>query len=256
MWTGKNGGGLLIGNRIVINADSNCKFDLQRVPLNSKFSYNFMLESEMKQIISAFTGAFLRGLLFVVPAAVTIYVVVRLFLFIDGLLLLTFGDTLSAYGVVPGLGIVTLVLVITLLGIIGSTIVAKPLNSSFDRVLARAPLVKTLFTAIKDLLSAFVGKEKRFDKPVLVRLGSSGLAIERIGFITRTDLSELGIGPEKVAVYLPHSYAWSGNVCIVAREQITPLAIKQSEAMKFIVSGGVSGLDTQQPLAADKRGQA
>ena len=196
----------------------------------------------MKQIISTFTGAFLRGLLFVVPAAVTIYVVVRLFQFIDGLLLRTFGDVLSAYGVVPGLGIVTLVLVITLLGILGSTIIARPLNSSFNRVLDNAPLVRTLFSAIKDLLSAFVGKEKRFDKPVLVRLGSSDVAIERIGFITRTDLSELGIGPHKVAVYLPHSYAWSGNLCIVAHEQVTPLAIKPTEAMKFIVSGGVSGL--------------
>jgi uncharacterized membrane protein len=196
----------------------------------------------MKQIISTFTGAFLRGLLFVVPAAVTIYVIVRLFQFIDGLLLRTFGDTLSAYGVVPGLGIVTLVLVITLLGLLGSTIVAGPLNASFNRVLDSAPLVRTLFSAIKDLLSAFVGKEKRFNKPVLVRLGSSGLAIERVGFITRTDLSELGIGPQKVAVYLPHSYAWSGNLCVVSQEQITPLAIKPTEAMKFIVSGGVSGL--------------
>lgn len=196
----------------------------------------------MKQIISTFTGAFLRGLLFVVPAAVTIYVVVRLFQFIDGLLLRTFGDVLSAYGVVPGLGIITLVLVITLLGILGSTIIARPLNSSFNRVLDNAPLVRTLFSAIKDLLSAFVGKEKRFDKPVLVRLGSSDLAIERIGFITRTDLSELGLGPHKVAVYLPHSYAWSGNLCFVTHEQVTPLAIKPTEAMKFIVSGGVSGL--------------
>jgi uncharacterized membrane protein len=206
----------------------------------------------MKQIINTFTGAFLRGLLFVVPSAVTIYVVVRLFLFIDGLLLLTFGDTFSTYGVVPGLGIVTLVLVITLLGILGSTIIAKPLNSSFNRVLDSAPLVRTLFSAIKDLLSAFVGKEKRFDKPVLVRLGSSGLAIERLGFITRTDLSELGIDSEKVAVYLPHSYAWSGNLCIVASEQVTLLAIKPTEAMKFIVSGGVSGLDAQRPAVTKK----
>lgn len=205
----------------------------------------------MKQIINTFTGAFLRGLLFVVPSAVTIYVVVRLFLFIDGLLLLTFGDTFSTYGVVPGLdrhpGAGDY-----LLGILGSTIIAKPLNSSFNRVLDSAPLVRTLFSAIKDLLSAFVGKEKRFDKPVLVRLGSSGLAIERLGFITRTDLSELGIDSEKVAVYLPHSYAWSGNLCIVASEQVTLLAIKPTEAMKFIVSGGVSGLDAQRPAVTKK----
>ncbi|MBE0501585.1 MAG: DUF502 domain-containing protein, partial [Desulfuromonadales bacterium] len=194
----------------------------------------------MNRIISTFTGAFFRGLLFVVPAAVTLYVIVQMFLFIDGLLMRTFGDYLPAYGVLPGLGIATLVLLITLLGILGSTIVARPLNSSFNRILDRAPLVRTLFSAIKDLLSAFVGKEKRFDQPVLVRLGSYGLEFERLGFITRADLSELGIGAEKVAVYLPHSYAWSGNLCIIAREQVTPLAINPAEAMKFIVSGGVS----------------
>lgn len=196
----------------------------------------------MKQLISAFTGAFLRGLLFVVPAAVTIYVIVRMFLFIDGLLMQALGEYLPLYGIVPGLGILTLVLLITLLGIFGSTILAQPLNRSFTRLLDRAPLVRTLFVSIKDLLSAFVGKEKRFAHPVLVRLGSTGMAIERLGFVTRTDLESLGIGPEKVAVYLPHSYAWSGNLCIVSREQVTPLDIRPSDAMKFIVSGGVSSI--------------
>jgi uncharacterized membrane protein len=195
----------------------------------------------MKRIISTFTGAFLRGLLFVVPAAVTIYVIVQLFQFIDGLLLRTFGTYLPTYGVVPGLGLLVLVLGITLLGIIGSTFIALPLTRSFNRVLDSAPLVKTLYSAIKDLLSAFVGKEKRFDRPVLVRYGSIGTSVERLGFVTRTDLGELGVGPEKIAVYLPHSYAWSGNLCIVSREQVTPLNISPTEAMRFIVSGGVSG---------------
>jgi len=195
----------------------------------------------MKRIMATFTSAFLRGLLFVVPAAVTVYVIVRLFQFIDGLLLRTFGDYLPAYGVVPGLGLVTLVLCITLLGIIGSTFIAVPLTRSLNRLLDSAPLVKTLYSAIKDLLSAFVGKEKRFDRPVLVRIGSIGTSVERLGFVTRTDLAELGIGEEKIAVYLPHSYAWSGNLCIVSREQVTPLNISPTEAMRFIVSGGVSG---------------
>jgi len=201
----------------------------------------------MKRIVSTFTGAFLRGLLFVVPAAVTVYVIVQLFQFIDGLLLRTFGKYLPTYGVVPGLGLLVLVLGITLLGIIGSSFIALPLTRSFNRVLDSAPLVKTLYSAIKDLLSAFVGKEKRFDQPVLVRLGSIGTFVERLGFVTRTDLAELGIGPEKIAVYLPHSYAWSGNLCIVSREQVTPLKISPTEAMRFIVSGGVSGGTAPRP---------
>lgn len=206
----------------------------------------------MKRIFATFTSAFLRGLLFIVPVVVTIYVMVRMFRFIDGLLAEAFGAYLPAYGVMPGLGMLTLVLGITLLGIVGSTIIAQPIIRAVNRLLESAPLVKTLYSALKDLMSAFVGKERRFDRPVLVRIGSIGTAVERIGFVTRTDLSSLGLGPERIAVYLPHSYAWSGNLCIVHADQIVPLAISPADAMKFIVSGGVSGVHSRRLASSDE----
>jgi uncharacterized membrane protein len=190
-------------------------------------------------------GYFLRGLLVVVPTAVTVYVVVRLFQFIDGLLARALGSYLPKYGVLPGLGIVVLVLLITLLGVFASSVIAQPLQRAAGRALDKVPLVKTLYSAIKDLLSAFVGTEKRFDQPVLVKLGKE-LGVERIGFITKPDLAELGLVDNKVAVYLPHAYAWSGNLVIVPREQLTPLAVKPAEAMKFIVSGGVSAVQVKE----------
>ena len=79
-------------------------------------------------------------------------------------------------------------------------------------------------------MSAFVGKERRFDRPVLVRIGSIGTAVERLGFVTRTDLASLGLGPERIAVYLPHSYAWSGNLVIVHADQVVPLDISPADA--------------------------
>jgi len=199
----------------------------------------------MKRIFATLTGAFLRGLLFIVPVVVTIYVIVRMFSFIDGLLAENVGEYLPAYGVMPGLGLLTLVLCITLLGIVGSTIIAQPFIRAVNRLLESAPLVKTLYSALKDLMSAFVGKERRFDRPVLVRIGSIGTAVERLGFVTRTDLSSLGLGPERIAVYLPHSYAWSGNLVIVHADQIVPLDMSPADAMKFIVSGGVSGVHSR-----------
>jgi len=203
----------------------------------------------MKRIVAIFTSAFLRGLLFIVPVVVTIYVMVRMFRFIDGLLVETLGGYLPAYGVMPGLGLLTLVLCITLLGIVGSTIIAQPIIRTVNRLLESAPLVKTLYSALKDLMSAFVGKERRFDRPVLVRIGSIGTAVERLGFVTRTDLASLGLGPERIAVYLPHSYAWSGNLVIVHADQVVPLDISPADAMKFIVSGGVSGVNSRKPAA-------
>jgi uncharacterized membrane protein len=195
----------------------------------------------MKKILTVFFNYFLRGLLVVVPAAVTLYVIVELFGFIDGLLARQMGPNLPSYGLIPGLGILTLFLLITLLGFFVSSFIGRPLVNSFSALLEKAPLIKTLYSAIKDLLSAFVGQEKRFDQPVLVRF-SHELAIERIGFVTRSDLSDLGLEQDKVAVYLPHSYAWSGNLVVVPRANVKPLPCDSAEAMKFIVSGGVSGI--------------
>lgn len=207
----------------------------------------------MRKLFNLLVGYFLRGLLFVVPAAVTVYVVVRLFRFIDGLLGAALGPYLPEYGVQPGLGVLVLVLVLTLLGVIASSVVTLPLTRAAGRALDKLPLIKTLYTAIKDLLSAFVGSEKRFDRPVLVKLDPN-LAFERLGFITVSSLRDLGLDDDKVAVYLPHAYAWSGNLVIVPREQVTPLDVKPAEAMKFIVSAGVSPVSPSTIQAPNTKG--
>ncbi|MDA0713786.1 MAG: DUF502 domain-containing protein, partial [Bacteroidetes bacterium] len=106
----------------------------------------------------------------------------------------------------------------------------------------RIPLIKTLYTSVSDLLSAFVGDKRRFNRPVLVKLTKMA-DIEKLGFITSEDLSELGIDGGRIAVYLPHSYAFSGNLFIVPAENVTPLDANAAEVMKFIVSGGVAEVD-------------
>ena len=67
-----------------------------------------------------------------------------------------------------------------------------------------------------------------------------------MGFVTNSDLSELGVASDLVSVYLPHSYAWSGNQFIISKEYITPLDVPAATIMKFIVSGGVSDLDPEE----------
>ena len=69
--------------------------------------------------------------------------------------------------------------------------------------------------------------------------------VERLGFITQNDLSHLGLGPEKVAVYLPHAFNWSGNLYIVPARNVTPLDARAADVMKFVVSGGVSQVDEE-----------
>lgn len=179
---------------------------------------------------------FLQGLLYIAPLGLTIYVTYLLFMFIDGLL----QSTLERYlpFSVPGLGFVLLLVIITLLGFVGQTIIARPFKLIISRVMERAPLVKVLYSSLRDLLSAFVGKERKFNRPVLVRVNTIS-DLEKMGFLTQSDLSELQI-KDKVAVYFPHSYNFSGELFIVPSELVRPLDIPSAEAMKFIVSGGVT----------------
>ncbi len=183
----------------------------------------------MKKVI----GYFLKGLLYTVPVAATVFIIYKIFDIIDEIL------PLEDY---PGLGFLIIISGITLFGMLGSTIIAKPIFSYFEKGIEKAPLIKIIYSAVKDLLSAFVGTKKSFNQPVLVKL-SKDPVIEKLGFITKEDLSELGIGNGKVAVYLPHSYAWSGNQFIVPKENVTPIDASATTVMKFIVSGGVTQIE-------------
>ncbi|MGB0390291.1 MAG: DUF502 domain-containing protein [Salibacteraceae bacterium] len=180
----------------------------------------------MRKLVSFF----FQGLLLVVPIVLTLYIVYKMFVVVDEIL---------PYHPFPGSGVIIILVVITLIGILGNTLIARQLNDLFHAVLKKVPLLSTIYSAIKDLLSAFVGEKRKFNSPVLVKLSSES-NIEKLGFITQDSLESIGMGDSKVAVYLPHSYAFSGNLFIVERENITPIKASSAEVMKFIVSGGVA----------------
>jgi uncharacterized membrane protein len=94
-------------------------------------------------------------------------------------------------------------------------------------------------------MSAFVGEKRRFNRPVLVKL-IEGSEIKKLGFITREDLTEFDINEDHIAVYLPHSYNFSGNLYIVEKRNVTVLDANAAEVMKFIVSGGVTEVDKKE----------
>ena len=102
----------------------------------------------------------------------------------------------------------------------------------------RAPLVKVIYFAVKDLITVFFGKEDKMGKPVKVLVQRDPLQY-RFGFQTRKDLSEFGFGEEMISVYLPFSYGVMGNQLVVKKEDVEFVDTSASEMMKFIVSGGV-----------------
>ena len=182
---------------------------------------------------------FLQGLLLISPLAATVYIVFLLFQFTDGLL----STYLEKYFQlkVPGLGILIIVLLLVFLGIIGETIFAKPVKLLINRILNRTPILRLIYTSFKDLFSAFVGKEKKFHRPVVVLVDEKN-DIWRMGFLTKDKMGEMGL-EGKVAVYFPLSYNISGILYIVPANRIKPLNISPAEVMKFILSGGVSEMD-------------
>lgn len=182
---------------------------------------------------------FAQGALIAVPIAVTIYVVVALVTFIDGLL----------HFDIPGLGLVVTLGLLVALGFIASSVVGTRLVAFAEGLLRRLPLVKILYSSMKDLVGAFVGDRKGFDKPVLVQL-PGGVVL--FGFVTREALPFPGL-EQHVAVYFPQSYNFAGNVVAVLRTSVVPLDVKRSDFMSFVVSGGIAGETAGETAAADQK---
>lgn len=191
-----------------------------------------------KSLKRKFVNFFLQGLLYTAPLGITIYILYALFGFFDGFLR---SSIQSWFGVdIPGLGLVIIVVLLTLLGFVGQTVIAQPVKKYVTKFINQTPFLQSIYTTIKDFVEAFLGKDKKFDHPVLVKL-SRTLDLERVGFVTQTDLTDLKV-KDKVAVYFPQSYSWSGDFFIVPSENITPLNISPGVAMKFVITGGVAKL--------------
>ncbi len=200
-----------------------------------------------KVTIKRLVQFFFQGLIVLTPIAVTIWVVLGLFQWVDGFLpnlINTLFPSLldkkldGSLDKIPGLGFVVVVLLVLLVGWLSSLFVVGRLVSIFDTVLERTPGIKIIYSSVKDFLEAFAGNKKKFDKPVLVNVDVSG--VWRIGFITQPTNTEFGL-PDHVTVYVPHSYAISGITYIIPKTNIKLLDnVSASDAMKYAVSGGVT----------------
>lgn len=192
-----------------------------------------------KPIFRKLLSYFLQGLILIAPIAATLYIVVALFQALDN----TANSIFEIFtGIrIPGLGVVALLALLTLVGYLSSLFIVKPLFNQIDKLMDRTPGIKIIYSGIKDLISAFASTKKKFDKPVLISLQAQN-TVQRMGFITQEDLTDFNL-KDYVAVYVPHSYNFSGNLYVVAKHAVVPLSITSSEALKFIVSGGISDLD-------------
>lgn len=182
---------------------------------------------------------FLQGLLLFIPIGITLLLFLKLFQFFQGIFSfvgLTGNSILDTI-----LSILILLVFITLIGILASSFVIKSMFNLLEEKLEHVPFVKHIYSPIKDFMEAFMGNKKKFTKPVLI-LTNPQANIQEIGFITQEDLTDWDI-KDKMAVYIPMSYSFSGRLIIVPKSQISRLNVDGSDAMKFIVSGGVTDVE-------------
>ena len=198
----------------------------------------------MKQLFRALLRYFVKGLLIVVPLAAAFLLIFWAVKTLDSALNLSdylWTDSKTGKPMyIPGLGILNVIVVILIGGILVTNVVTDPIKRWFYRWLNRLPLFKFLYSSIKDLTEAFVGEEKKFNEPVLVEINEFGL--KKVGFLVQKDLVKIGL-PGEVAVYFPLSYSFAGQVVIISSEKVKPIDRSAADMMKFVISGGVSGLD-------------
>jgi uncharacterized membrane protein len=186
--------------------------------------------------MSRLLAYFLRGLVVVVPLALTVYVCVLIFTTIDSWLGLP----------IPGAGFVLALVLITVVGFMASSIITRSLLGALDRLLDRLPFVRLLYSSAKDMLNAFVGEKRRFDKPVLVSL-TEDRAVKVLAFLTSDSVESLGVAGH-VAVYMPQSYGFAGHILLVPADRVQRIDADAADVMAFIISGGVTQVEARTPV--------
>ena len=188
----------------------------------------------MRKIAALILRYFLQGIIIISPIAVTVWAAYSIFDIID---------TRIPY-VPRGVGFLIIISSLIIIGWLGSTFfIWKFLINFFDSVLERTPFLKFIYSSVKDVVESFMGDKKKFTKPVLVKIRINP-EIFQIGFITQNDLAKIGL-IDKVAVYLPHSYAVSGVLVIVDIANVSAIDMNPSDAMKMVVSGGMTGYEEE-----------
>lgn len=180
--------------------------------------------------MSRFFNYFFRGLVLVAPTVVTVYVCWVLFRDIDGWLGLS----------IPGAGFVLTIALITAIGFLASNLITRSLLSMLESVMNRLPFVRLIYSSTRDLLNAFVGEQRKFDKPVLVTVFPGGTA-RVFGFVTQESLAALGLA-DHVTVYIPQSYGFAGNLFVFPASQLQRVEADSAVVMAFILSAGVTAL--------------
>jgi uncharacterized membrane protein len=196
---------------------------------------------ELPMTLRRLARTFLSGLAVVLPIVVTLSLLMWLLNVAESLLGGVMRLVLPEGSYPRGLGLLAAVLLIFAIGVLMEAVLFRRLMGWLESGLERIPLVKTIYGAVRDLMSLF-SKEgtRKFSKVVLVKW--PGVDAQLVGFVTIEDFAGLPIAPGegRVAVYLPMAYTIGGYTVFLPRESLTPLDMSLEDAMRFVVTAGMS----------------
>jgi uncharacterized membrane protein len=185
------------------------------------------------------TTTFLRGLSAVLPAALTVWIVVWLARTTEALLKPLFLFLLPEQYYLPGLGLALGVVIIYAVGILVQLFIVNRVWEAVQRVFFGMPLVKTVYAALSDFFEFF--SRRPGDSSLVVSVDLFDNDTRLVGFVTDdrpTSLIEPGVD-DQLAVYLPLSYQIGGFTLLVPRSRLTPLDIRVEEAMRLVLTAGI-----------------
>lgn len=189
---------------------------------------------------------FLKGLAVVIPVTLTIAILWWMATGSERLLGNLLALTLPAGWYVPGMGLLSAMFLIVLVGLLSQVLLFQKLFDLWENVIGRLPLIKTIYIAIKDFIGYFhPERPSRFSKVVLVRL--PGQSFQVMGFVTRENFEDLAFTPDAedpVAVYCPMSYQIGGYTLFLPRSCLKPVEMRFEDAMRLAVTGGITQHNT------------
>lgn len=189
---------------------------------------------------------FVSGLVSFLPMAVTIYIVYAGITIVENLLGTFLIQLLPPNTYIPGFGFLATLVLIFILGILVNNFVTASILHRIQEKLTEVPLIKVVYSPLRDLMNLFSKKgSNSLQKVVMVKFDHGK---EAIGLVTRenfSDVAALGLGPEKVAVYMPLSYGMGGYTLVVDRSQLRPVDLPVEKAMSLALTGWIKAETNQ-----------
>ena len=191
-----------------------------------------------------FNKIFFRGLITLLPIAITIYIVYSAIVILENLLGSILRQILPEY--IPGLGLLLTLILIFLFGLLLNNFITVRVLNVLEAKLIQVPFIKAIYSPLRDLMNLFNRTDSNEMKSVvLVQIGETGAMA--LGVVTRDTFRDLPFAAsmtDKVAVYFPFSYGLGGYTIIVPRSKVTQVNLPIERAMSLAITGWVKA-DTQ-----------